>query len=339
MIKVSLKEQGIILDGPVILGESKPSMLLATHYSQPITQLLADTLKPSDNLYANSLFLHAARKINGNPVNWQQAEQIVKEFLQKQTSINMQSAILIDGAGLSRKDRLSAEQTVSLLRYLHERFPLTFEYIAALPIAGQDGTLRNRLKKPSQKGFIRAKTGTMSGVMSLSGYLYTANGHTLAFAIFINTRPGTPPNIAGRYRSMVDDLCDFLLKQKPSTHNFFTFSPTPHAHVAYQQYPSDADKSRQQIVKWRRIEYALKQSLHDRPVTILFRDNQLIILDNSPNLNTVWSSLQKIKSKYNIAVALKTASPPQIDNDFKFIWIADPKQLSGREWIIHEALG
>ena len=87
----------------------------------------------------------------------------------------------------------------------------------------------------------------MTGVMSLSGYLYTANGHTLAFAIFINTRPGTSPNVSGRYRSMVDSLCDFLLRQKPSHTSFFTFTQTPQAHVAYQQYPSDADKTRQQI--------------------------------------------------------------------------------------------
>jgi D-alanyl-D-alanine carboxypeptidase/D-alanyl-D-alanine-endopeptidase (penicillin-binding protein 4) len=338
LIRVSLQEKGITLDGPIVLGESKPSMLLATHYSQPITRLLADTLKPSDNLYANSLFLHAARKIKGSPVDWQQAEGIVKQFLQQQTSINMQSAALIDGSGLSRQDLLSTEQTVSLLRYLYERFPLTYEYIAALPIAGQDGTLKRRFSKAPQKGLIRAKTGTMTGVMSLSGYLYTANGHTLAFAIFINTRPGTSPNVSGRYRSMVDSLCAFLLKQKPSTHSFFTFTQTPQARVAYQQYPSDADKSKQQIFKWRQIEYALKQALQDRPITILFRDNQLVIVDHSATPNTVWSSLQKITSKYKIAVALKSATAPNQNQNSKFLWISDPAQSTGREWTIHEAL-
>lgn len=339
LIKVSLKEQGIMLEGPVVLGESKPSLLLASHSSQPITRLLADTLKPSDNLYANSLFLHAAGKIKGNPVDWQQAEIVVKEFLQKQTGIDMQSATLIDGSGLSRKDLLSTEQTVSLLRYLHERFPLTYEYIAALPISGQDGTLKRRLRKSNQKGLIRAKTGTMTGVMSLSGYLYTANGHTLAFAIFINTRPGTPPNVSGRYRSMVDNLCDFLLRQKPSTHSFFTFTQTPQAHVAYQQYPSDADKLRQQIGKWRQIEYTLKQSLQNHPITILFRDNQLVIIDKSATPNTVWSSLQKINPKYKIAVALKGNTAPNQTINQHFLWIADPDLTHAREWTIHEAVG
>ena len=337
LIKVSLKEQGIALNGPVVLGESKPSLLLATHYSQPITQLMADTLKPSDNLYANSLFLHAAKKIKGQPLDWQQAEGVVKQFLQQQTSIDMQSASMIDGSGLSRQDLLSTEQTVFLLRYLYEHFPLTYEYIAALPIAGQDGTLKRRLRKPSQKGFVRAKTGTMTGVMSLSGYLYTANGHTLAFAIYINTRPGTSPNVSGRYRSMIDSLCDFLLKQRPSYHSFFTFSKTPQSHVAYQQYPSDADKSRQQLVKWRQIEYLLKQSLQNYPVTIVFRDNQLVIKDRS-NQNAVWSSLQKVNAKYRIAVSLKSASAPFASQNPKFLWIPDAAQQKEKEWTVYDVI-
>lgn len=337
IIKLTLKNQGITLDGSVILGQSKPSMLLATHYSQPVTQLMADTLKPSDNLYANSLFLHAARKIKGTPVDWQQAEQVVKQYLQQQTGINMQSAVLIDGSGLSRHDLLSAEQTVSLLRYLYEHFPLTYEYIAALPIAGQDGTLKRRLRKNNQRGFVRAKTGSMTGIMSLSGYLYTANGHTLAFAMFINTRPGTSPNISGRYRSMIDSLCDFLLRQKPSYSTFFTFSKNPQTHVAYQQFPSDADKSRQQTAKWRQMDYVLKQSLKDRPVTIVFRNNQLVIVDRSNNINTVWSSLQKLNSKYKFAVALKSDSAPNQYSSPKLLWIPN-QQSSEREWTIHDAI-
>lgn len=338
LIKTTLKNQGIILDGSVVIGEGRPSMELATHTSQPITQLMAETLKPSDNLYANSLFLHAARKIKGSPVDWQHAESIVKQYLQQQTGIDMQSAVMVDGSGLSRHDLLTVEQTVSLLRYLYERFPLTYEYISALPIAGQDGTLKRRLGKPSQKGLVRAKTGSMTGIKSLSGYLYTANGHTLAFAMFINTRPHTSPNISGRYRSLMDSLCDFLLKQKPNYSKFFTFTRTPQARVAYQQFPSDADKLRQQTAKWHQIDYTLQQYLKDRPVTIVFRNNQLIIIDKSNNANTVWPSIQKLYSKYKIAVALKSASAPEHSQQPKLLWISDSAQQTSREWIIHDVV-
>ncbi|PJD90537.1 MAG: D-alanyl-D-alanine carboxypeptidase/D-alanyl-D-alanine-endopeptidase [Legionella sp.] len=339
LITLALKDQGITLNGQVTLGSKKPSMLLAIHRSKPITQLLADTLKPSDNLYANSLFLHTAHKIKGSPLNWQQAEPVMKQYLQHQTGINMESAVLLDGSGLSRNDLLTAEQTVSLLRYLYDRFPLAYEYIAALPIAGQDGTLQRRLRKPTQKGLIRAKTGSMTGITSLSGYLYTANAHTLAFAIYINTRPGTSPNVSGRYRSMIDSLCDFLLKQKPDNTKRYALEQNPHARLAYQQPPSDTDKHRSQVGKWRRIEYALKQSLKDQPVTIVFRGNQLVILDRSNTMNTVWSSIQKLSTAYPLAVALEGSSTPIQTGKPQVLWIADHKPVVNRVWTLHDVIG
>lgn len=340
LIKSVLQKQHITLDGTVSLGAEHPSMVLATHHSQPITQLMAETLKPSDNLYADSLFLHAASKIKGTPLNWQQAEPVVKQFLQQQTGINMQSAVLIDGSGLSRNDLLTAEQTVSLLRYLHDRFPLAYEYIAALPIAGQDGTLQRRLRKPTQQGLVRAKTGSMTGVMSLSGYLYTSNAHTLAFAIFINTRPGTNPNVSGRYRSMIDNLCDFMLKQKPESTKHFSLAQNPHARVAFQQQPSDADRQRSKVAKWRRIEFMLKQKLKDKSVTIVFRGNQLLLVDHTDNINTVWSILQSINREYKIAVALEsTAGINQSSPRPQVLWIAKSQPGSPRTWTIHDTIG
>ncbi|AHE66164.1 D-alanyl-D-alanine carboxypeptidase, serine-type, PBP4 family [Legionella oakridgensis ATCC 33761 = DSM 21215] len=237
LIKQQLADLHIELDGQIILGGmSAGSFLLATHDSKPVAQLMADTLKPSDNLYADSLFLHAAAKLQGAPLNWQQAQSVIKAFLQNQTGIPLDSAVLTDGSGLSRYDQLTPDQTVGLLRYLHTRFPLAYEYIAALPVAGHDGTLQKRFRKPEEQGLIRAKTGTMTGVVSLSGYLYTANGHTLAFAIYINNMPGTKPTVSGRYRYLVDTLCSFFLKQKPRFH-LFSSPHNPQARVAYQQNP------------------------------------------------------------------------------------------------------
>ncbi|HVT62059.1 MAG TPA: D-alanyl-D-alanine carboxypeptidase/D-alanyl-D-alanine-endopeptidase [Legionellaceae bacterium] len=339
LIRVALKKQGIEFNGPIVLGAQKPSLLLATHHSKPLTQLLADTLKPSDNLYANSLFLHAANKIKGQALDWLQAETVVKQYLQQQTGINMASAVLVDGSGLSRHDLLSAEQTVTLLCYLHERFPVAYEYIAALPIAGQDGTLQRRLRKPTQKGLIRAKTGSMTGITSLSGYLYAANGHTLAFAIYINTRPGTSPNVSGRYRSMIETICDFLLKQKPENLKRYVLSKNPQAHVAYQYQPSDAEKQHSQVAKWRQIEYVLKQTLKNQPVTIVFRGQQLLIMDNSSHWNTVWSSLQKLSPRYKIAVALESSNSPSPSYNPHLLWVSGNQAGVNRVWTLHDVIG
>jgi D-alanyl-D-alanine carboxypeptidase/D-alanyl-D-alanine-endopeptidase (penicillin-binding protein 4) len=340
LVKIELARLHIAFDGQVILGKTpSASLLLATHASKPITQLMADTLKPSDNLYADSLYLHAATKLHGGtPLDWQQAQPVVKNFLQQQTGISLQDAILMDGSGLSRHDLLTPNQTVRLLCFLHDRFPLAYEYIAALPVAGQDGTLQRRLRKPTQQGFVRAKTGSMTGVMSLSGYLYTANAHTLAFAIYINTLPGTKPSISGQYRSLVDTLCDFFLQQKPDDKRY-VLTPHPHARVAFQQQLTQADRQRNLIVKWRRLEYAIKRALKNQPVTVVFREDQLVLLDHGADVNKVWSVLQNLRKKYSFAVALHGRTSPGGNTQMpSLLWIHTLNQDNQRTWTLRESL-
>ena len=339
LVKFRLNHLNIKLDGQVQLGRAPTtSLLLATHASKPINQLMADTLKPSDNLYADSLYLHAAAKLQGTPLNWPQAQPVVKNFLQQQTGINLQNAVLTDGSGLSRQDLLTPEQTVSLLRFLHDRFPLSYEYIAALPVAGQDGTLQRRFRKPTQQGLLRAKTGTMTGIMSLSGYLYTSNGHTLAFSIFINTKPGTKPSISGRYRSMVESLCDYFLAQNPTS---FGVAKTPNAHarVAFQLRPSNADRQRSRYAKWRGLETAVKKSLSDQAVTVIFRNDHLVLIDHGADVNKVWSVLQTLGKKYSFSVALQGQSSPTGNKQTpSLLWINHANQDNLRTWTLRESV-
>ena len=341
-IKLRLAKLHIQLDGQVVLGQApSSSLLIASYTSKPINQIMADTLKPSDNLYADSLYLHAAAVLKGTPLNWDQAQPVVKNFIQKETGIDLQNAVLIDGSGLSRNDLLTPHQTVSLLTFLHDRFPLAYEYISALPVAGQDGTLQRRLRKPTQQGLVRAKTGSMTGIMSLSGYLYTANAHTLAFAIFINTTPGTKPSISGRYRSLVDTLCDFLLAQKPdSSYLAKAFNLHPHARVSFQQRPSAADRQRNHQAKWRRIESAVKQALANQSVTVLFRNEQLVLIDHGADINKVWATLQSLSKKYSFSVALQSqSSPANAKQSPGLLWVNATSQGAVRTWTLRESVG
>ena len=342
MVRGHLANLHINLDGQVMLGRApSSSLLLSSHSSKPITQLMADTLKPSDNLYADSLFLHAAAKLNGAPLNWPQAQPVIKNFLQQQTGINLQSAVLTDGSGLSRDDLLTPQQTVELLRFLHNRFPLAYEYIAALPIAGYDGTLRRRFRKPTQQGLLRAKTGTMTGVISLSGYLYTANAHTLAFAIFINKKPGTKPAVSGRYRPLVDTLCDFFLRQKPDSKQAAQ-APNPYARVAFQQQPTQGDRQRSKYAKWRQLESSVKRALQGQAVTVIFRGDHLILQDQDADINKVWSVLQNLRKKYPFTVALHSRVAPAGNRSHPhLLWIKTSNQSvpSKRTWTLRESIG
>lgn len=338
-IRAQLAKLHIQLNGKIVLGTApKEALLLATHESKPVSQLLADALKPSDNLYADSLYLHAAAKLQGGPVNWEHAKSIMRQFLQKQTGIDLKTAVLTDGSGLSRHDQLTPRQTVQLLQFLHDRFSLAYEFIAALPIAGYDGTLQKRFLKPKQRGFVRAKTGTMTGIVTLSGYLYTANAHTLAFAIFINGMPGTPAAKSGRYRYLVDAVCDYFLKYKPQ-HKGLSTTPNPQAKLAFQNRPTQAELRQEKHRRWRKMESAVKKALARQPVSVLFRDNELVLLDHGTSTNQVWQTLVKLKQTFPFAVVLKSdALPPKINHGPLLVWHKHKNTQAQRTWVIHEVL-
>lgn len=342
LIKHDLVSQHIILDGNVIQGSlPATALVLASQASEPLHQLMADTLKPSDNVFADSLFIHTASTINGSSVNWEQADVVAKQFLQQQTGINLTNAVFVDGSGLSKRDRVSAQQTVNLLNYVYTHFPITYEFIAALPISGTDGTLQRRFNTSAQQGFIRAKTGTMTGILSLSGYLSAANGHTLAFAIYINRKPKTSPNVAGRYHWLIDQLCNYFLQQKPEGQQI-NLTQNPHGRVAFQQHPSPAITERVKQARWRGLEISLRKELSGKMVSVVYKPNKLVIQDNNPQISNVWNVLAKINKKHSFSIGLESPTAPnEAGGALRLLWIKSTIQTPGtaRTWVLRKNLG
>ena len=91
-------------------------------------------------------------------------------------------------SGLSRSDLVTADTTLQLLVYMN-RHRFGSEFRLALPVAGVDGTLRNRMKGTPAQGNVRAKTGTLGTATSLSGYVFSAAGERLVFSLMINNPP------------------------------------------------------------------------------------------------------------------------------------------------------
>lgn len=336
MIKSELAKEHIQFNGQVQLGKAPSgSLLLATQHSIPMSQLMADTLKPSDNLYADSLYLHAASKINGAPLNWSAAQSVIKNFLQQQTGIDLKKSTFTDGSGLSRYNMVTPQQTISLLTFLYQRFPMSYEYIAALPISGRDGTLQKRFKIPTQQGFVRAKTGTMTGMNSLSGYLYTNNGHTLAFALFINRLPGSS---AGPGRPVLDALCTYFLQSQPGTSRLARVF-APHSRIKFQSSPTQGDVQRSHQAKWRSLESGVRQALRGQAVNVTYRGHELVVTDNQADANKVWSALQSVARKYPFAVALSAKTLSVKPNGKPMmLWIQSSEAGNQRTWIIREAV-
>jgi D-alanyl-D-alanine carboxypeptidase/D-alanyl-D-alanine-endopeptidase (penicillin-binding protein 4) len=93
--------------------------------------------------------------------------------------------IVRDGSGLSRSDLISPEAIVSILEAMR-RSPNFAVFYESLPIAGVDGTIRTRMRDTPAQGNLRAKTGTLSMVRSLSGYVRTADGRLLECSMLCN---------------------------------------------------------------------------------------------------------------------------------------------------------
>ena len=108
----------------------------------------------------------------------------MNDFL-AQVGVKKGDVLLEEGSGLSRRDVITPEATVALLSYM-SRSRWAEVYKNALPVAGVDGTLQNRMKGTSAAGNVRAKTGSLRYVYTLSGYVTSAAGEHLAFSIMLN---------------------------------------------------------------------------------------------------------------------------------------------------------
>lgn len=111
------------------------------------------------------------------------AEAAVRRTL-AHSGISDEVLVLENGAGLSRRERVSARLMGEVLRQA-ARGPYASEFIASLPIAGVDGTLKHRFAKFS--GRLRMKTGTLANVRALAGYWQAPNGHRLALVVIVNS--------------------------------------------------------------------------------------------------------------------------------------------------------
>jgi D-alanyl-D-alanine carboxypeptidase/D-alanyl-D-alanine-endopeptidase (penicillin-binding protein 4) len=206
-LRASLAQRGVTITGktrtvapPISAASPNPEPVasglveIAILQSPPLSLIAAHTLKPSQNLYTE-LILRTLGRVAG-PLTSSAATtrtsetagiEVVKAFL-REAGVNPSTLVLSDGSGLSRGDMITPDATLQLLTYMRRhRYSVAFR--EALPIAGVDGTLRNRLKGTAAENNLRAKTGTLSTATSLSGFVTSAAGEELVFSIIVNNYP------------------------------------------------------------------------------------------------------------------------------------------------------
>jgi D-alanyl-D-alanine carboxypeptidase/D-alanyl-D-alanine-endopeptidase (penicillin-binding protein 4) len=161
----------------------RPLVLLWTHESPPLAEIVKQTLKVSQNLYAETLARTLGLALRGEG-SFAAGKAVVEEAL-RDMAIESGSYAYVDGSGLSRLDLVSADTMVRIFKFMY-RHRYFQQFYDALPIAGVDGTIGSRMKGTRAENNAHAKTGSIAYVRSLSGYVRTADGEMLVFSMIAN---------------------------------------------------------------------------------------------------------------------------------------------------------
>jgi serine-type D-Ala-D-Ala carboxypeptidase/endopeptidase (penicillin-binding protein 4) len=211
IFKRALAERGIKIQrkaiklGPVPLN-AKP---LVAHDSQPLSAVIREMNKSSDNYFAESVLktLGAETRATPAPAAWADGIAAMQAYLAK-LGLPPGTYRCDNGSGLFNASEVSAKQMVTLLRAAHKDYRIGPDLLASLPVGGMDGTLARRWHTSDARGRVRAKTGTLAAVTTLAGYVAVDSARPLAFAILVND---IPTGQKGPARAMADDMLDALV--------------------------------------------------------------------------------------------------------------------------------
>ncbi len=175
--------------------------------SLPMGDIAREVHKPSQNLYTDLLLAHVGEKSRTSETRTDDtSEDLGIRELNKflgEVGVKKGDTLFEEGSGLGRDNLTTPNATVTLLKFMNSNKCATV-YYDSLPIAGVDGTLRNRMKGTPAAGNLHAKTGTLRWAISLSGYVTTAAGEHLAFSIMLNRFHNTDQR--GPSRSDLDNI-------------------------------------------------------------------------------------------------------------------------------------
>ncbi|MFE9691501.1 D-alanyl-D-alanine carboxypeptidase/D-alanyl-D-alanine-endopeptidase [Micromonospora sp. NPDC005806] len=190
IFRSALQRHGVRVLGRTVLGQATPEQAetVARHDSMPLSELMVPFLKLSNNGHAEVLTKELGRVLSGSGT-WTAGLTAISEYV-GDSGMDTGTLRQRDGSGLSRRNMIPPAQFVSLLSTVRAESWFDTWY-AALPVAGNaerfvGGTLRSRMRGTAAANNVHGKTGSLTGVSSLSGYATDADGHLLAFSIVLN---------------------------------------------------------------------------------------------------------------------------------------------------------
>ena len=201
MLRAALERQGVTFKGRTRAVDARTRERLgqpfdasrlveiARRESAPFSEIAARTMKPSQNLYTELILRTLGRQFPPADPNLKltsaaAGHAVVRAFL-REAGVEADRLTFFDGSGLARSNLISADATVRLLTHM-SRHRHAQAWLSAQPVAGVDGTLRNRMRDSPAAGNVRAKTGTLNNVSALSGYVTSAAGERFVFSLIVN---------------------------------------------------------------------------------------------------------------------------------------------------------
>jgi len=206
-----LAESGIAVVGStrsttdsMLYRQARRAPALADVWSRPLRDWIFPILNTSQNLFAETLLKQLGRGFNGAG-SWEAGIAVERRFLIDSVGIDSTEFSLQDGSGLSSANLVSPSAFTRLLRYIRAH-PRYATFAAGLPQAGKVGSLHTRFTGTPLAGRVRAKTGSITGVNTLSGYIDRADGRTLTFSVQANHHALKSREILAAIDSVVVEL-------------------------------------------------------------------------------------------------------------------------------------
>lgn len=213
----ALSDFGVVLTGSVHTGSAPGKRVLATHESVPLIDVCKISNKPSNNFVADTIYKTLGGELYGQPGTLAKGTRAVSEYLAA-AGIQAGSYKLVNGSGLTHENRIRPDELARLLRTIYFDVGVAPDFMSSLAVAGIDGTIRNRFLGTDAVGLVRAKTGTLSGVSALSGYVGD-HDDVLVFTIFVQGFRNRRTNeVRHAQVRMVEAMLRYLRADAPSTH-------------------------------------------------------------------------------------------------------------------------
>lgn len=180
----NLTKNGIDFNGRLVVGRvSSDSRKIFTHYSKPLLEIVGETNKESNNLFARQIFLTLGAEVVGSPSNLEKSRIAVHQILQKNGISGVDMLKIENGSGLSRTAKASSIVFEEMLELAYAKFG--YKWLNTLSIAGVDGTIKTRFPS-ALRNKVWMKTGTVKNAKNIVGYVKSNNGKLYTVVIFVN---------------------------------------------------------------------------------------------------------------------------------------------------------